>query len=39
MIIFVLIDLDVMVATMLSKLFGANVIRGSLPDVVLWFCS
>jgi len=33
MIIFVLIDLDVMVATMLSKLFGANVIRGGLPDV------
>lgn len=33
MIIFVLIDLDVMIATMLSKLFGANVIRGSLPDV------
>lgn len=33
MIIFVLIDLDVMVATMLSKMLGANVIRGSLPDV------
>ncbi len=39
MIIFVLIDLDVMVATMLSKLFGANVIRGAYRMWVLWFCS
>lgn len=33
MIVFILIDLNVMVATMLSKLVGTNVIRGGLPEV------
>lgn len=32
MILLVLIDFDVMVATMLSKLFGVNIIRGGLPQ-------
>lgn len=34
MIILVLIDFDVMAATLLSKLFGTNVIRGANPQVI-----